>query len=394
MTGPKSRLHKLGGLGLVALCLTLASEAQSPSRRAGFSIEITEPANQSVVVGKTKIVALVKIDQADLVARVEFLVGDDVIFVDKEPPYETLHDFGEESKSWIIRAVAYHRENVSVTDAVITRRPVFTFVEHVNRVVMWVSATDKQGNFVTDLDREDFKIYEDGTEQKILDFYREDRPITMGILLDSSGSMDEKLDEVHEAARSFVDTLRPEDRAMVIDFDDKVFLVEDLTADHELLKRAIMSTEAIGGTAIYDVLHAAYRKIGKLEGRKAIVLLSDGDDTASQFGHARVLEEAKSNTALIFAIGLGGGGTGPRKGMLKEFSDYTGGRAFFVKKADELAQVYERIAEELRAQFFIAYSTTNEEWNGRWIKIKVESSRSDLKLRARRGYFAVRGSDG
>ncbi len=393
MNGSPAWMRRSGGLALVALSLTLALEAQSPSRRPGFAIAITEPANQSVVVGKTKIVARVEISKPELVTRVEFLVGDEVIFVDHEPPYEAIYDFGEESRSWVVRAVAYHRENVSVSDAVITRRPVFTFVEHVNRVVLWVSATDKRGNFITDLKREDFKVYEDGNEQQILDFYREDRPITMGILLDSSGSMNEKLKEVHKAATSFVDTLRPEDRAMLIDFDDKVFLVEDLTSDHDKLKRAITSTEAIGGTAIYDVLHATYRKIGKMDGRKAIVLLSDGEDTASQFSFKRVLEEAKSNSAMIFTIGLGGGGLGPRKSVLKEFSDFSGGRAFFVKKADELAEVYERIAEELRAQFFLAYSTTNEEWNGRWIKIKIESSRPDLKLRARRGYFAVRKAD-
>ena len=386
--------RRSGGLALAVLCLTLALEAQTPSSRPGFSIEIKEPENQSVVVGKTKIVAEVKIGQPELVDRVEFLVGDDVIFVDHEPPYEAFHDFGEESKSWVVRAVAYHRENVTVSDAVITRRPVFTFVEQVNRVVLWVSARDKQGNFITDLKRDEFKVYEDGAEQQILNFYREDRPITMGILLDSSGSMHEKLKQVHQAASSFVDTLRPEDRAMLIDFDDKVFLVEDLTSDHDTLKRAIMSTEAIGGTAIYDVLHATYRKIGTFDGRKAIVLLSDGEDTASQFSFKRVFEEAKSNSALIFAIGLGGGGSGPRKSVLKEFSEFTGGRAFFVKKADELAEVYARIAEELRAQFFIAYSTTNDQWDGRWIKIKVESPRSDLKLRARRGYFAVRKGGG
>ncbi len=386
-------IGRVGGLTLALLCLAPALLAQSPSSRPGFSIEITEPANQSVVVGKTRIVAKVKIAQPELVARVEFLVGDEVIFVDHEPPYEAIYDFGEASRSWVVRAVAYHRESVSVSDAVITRRPVFTFVEHVNRVVLWVSASDKQGNFITDLQREEFKVYEDGVEQQILDFYREDRPITMGILIDSSGSMNEKLKEVHKAANSFVDTLRPEDRAMLIDFDDKVFLVEDLTSDHDVLKRAITSTEAIGGTAIYDVLHATYRKLGKMDGRKAIVLLSDGEDTASQFSFNRVLEEAKSNSALIYAIGLGGSGQGPRKNVLREFSDFTGGRAFFVKKAAELGKVYERIAEELRAQFFIAYSTTNQEWDGHWIKIKLKSTRPDVELRARRGYFAVRKSE-
>jgi VWFA-related protein len=383
----------LATAGVAGALLATLLQAQTPNRRRGFSIEITEPANQSIVFGKTKIVATVKIDEQDLVDRVEFVVGDEVIFVDREPPYECLHDFGEESRPWIVRAIAYHKEDVSVSDAVITRKIPFTVVEHVNRVVLWLSATDKKGNFITDLAQEDFRVFEDGREQQILEFYREDRPIRMAILLDSSGSMKEKLPEVHDAAASFVDTLREEDQALLIDFDDKVFLVEELTSDHERLKKAITSTEAIGGTAVYDVLHAAYRKIGQLDGRKAVVLLSDGDDTASQFGFKRVLEEAKSNSAMIYSIGLGGGGQGPRKSVLKDFSDYTGGRPYFVKKASELGQVYQRIAEELRTQYYIAYSTTNDEWDGRWMKLEVRSERDDLDLRARRGYFAVRKSD-
>jgi len=390
MSRTRRALAMAAAAGCAALCLATLLVAQTPNRRRGFAIEIVEPANQAIVFGKTRIVADVKIQSADLVERVEFLVGDEVIFVDREPPYECLHDFGEDSRSHIVRAIAYHVEQVSVADAIITRKIPFTVVEHVNRVVLWISATDKKGNFIADLDRKDFHVFEDGEEQQILDFYREDRPIRMGILLDSSGSMREKLREVHEAASSFVDTLRDEDQALLIDFDDKVFLVEELTSDRERLKQAITSTEAIGGTAVYDVLHATYRKIGQFQGRKTIVLLSDGEDTASQFGFDRILEEAKSNSAQIFAIGLGGGGQGPRRSVLREFSDFTGGRSYFVKKADELGEVYQKIAEELRTQYYIAYSTTNDEWDGRWIKLKVECDREDLKVRARRGYFAVR----
>lgn len=379
--------------GLLGLCLATALVAQSPARRRGFSIEITEPANQTVVFGKTKIAAEVRIDKRDLVDRVEFLVGDKVIFVDREEPFECVHDFGEESRPWIIRAVAYHEEDVSVSDAVITRKVFFTVVERVNRVLLWVSAQDEDGEFVADLDREDLRVFEEGKEQQILEFYREDRPITLALLLDSSASMQEKLDEVHEAASAFVDTLRDEDRALVIDFDDEVFLIEELTSDHERLKRAITSTEPIGGTALYDVLHAAYRKIGRIEGRKAIVLLSDGEDTASRYDFGRVLEEAKSNSTLIYAIGLGGGGQGPRRSVLSDFSEFTGGRSYFVKRASELGRVYQRIAEELRTQYYIAYSTSNEEWDGRWVEIDVESTREDLEVRARRGYFAVRRTD-
>jgi VWFA-related protein len=381
------------GLALAGAALALPLAAQSTGARRGFSITITEPRNQSIVVGKTRIAAEIKVESMALVDRVEFVVGDKVIFVDREPPWECLHDFGEESKSWVIRAVAYHREDVSVSDAVITRRVPFTVVERVNRVLLWVSAKASKGGFVTDLGRDDFRVFEEGREQKILEFGREERPITLAIILDSSGSMRDKLSEVHAAASAFVDTLREADRALVIDFDDKVFLLEDLTSDRERLKRAIESTEAIGGTALYDVMHVTYRKIGKIEGRRAIVLLSDGEDTASHFKHDRVIEEAKSNNTLIYAIGLVGGGAGVRRNLLQEFAEVTGGRVFFVKQADELGEVYQRIAEELRSQYYITYSTTNETWDGRWVDLRVETTREDLKLRTRSGYFAVRAGE-
>jgi VWFA-related protein len=375
------------------LCAT-ALLAQDPQRRRGFSIEITQPANQEVVFGKTKIAAKVKIEDPGLVDRVEFVVGDEVIFVDREPPYECYHDFGEAQRSWIIRVVAYHKEGVTVSDASITRRLRFATIERVNRVILWVTATDGDGNLITDLTRDDFEVYEDDAQQNVIDFYREDRPITMAILLDTSGSMQEKIKEVHRAAGSFVETLREEDRSLIIDFDDKVFLIQDLTNDHDALKEAIESTEPLGATAIYDALHAAYRKIGQIEGRKVVILLSDGEDTASQFGFKRVLEEAKTNNTMIFSIGLGIEGGTPRREVLKEFSEVTGGRYFYVKKAGQLGDTYQRIAEELRAQYYLTYSTTNEDWDGHWIKIRVESKRPGVKIRARRGYFAVRRESG
>jgi VWFA-related protein len=391
--GSISRLA-LVAAALVCLGVALAPpSAQDAVQRRGFVVEIKQPANQEVVFGKTKIAAKVKIDDAKLVDRVEFIVGDDTIFVDREPPYECQHDFGEGAQSFIVRAVAHHVEGVEVSDAVITRRLKFATIERVNRVILWVSASDKDGNFISDLSKEDFKIYEDGVEQKVLDFYHETRPISMAILLYTSGSMQDKIIDVHKAAGAFVESLRDIDQALVIDFDDNVFLIQELTSDHDALVEAITSTEPLGATSLYDAVHAAYRKIGQIEGRKVVVLLSDGEDTSSQFGFKRVLEEAKMNNTMIYGIGLGGGyGGGPRKNVLNEFADATGGRAFFVKKPEELARTYQQIAEELGKQYFLSYSTTNENWDGHWIKIKVDSERSNIKVRARSGYFAVRSS--
>lgn len=375
----------LGAIGL---------QAQDSQQRRGFSVAIAQPANQEVVFGKNKIVAEVSIDDPEMIDKVEFIVGEETIFIDREPPFECFHDFGEDPASWIVRVVAHHVEGVTVSDAVITRKARWASIARVNRVLLWVSATNKAGDFITDLDKSELAVYENDTSQSVIDFYAENRPITMAILIDTSGSMRDKITEVHQAAGSFVETLRDVDRALVIDFDDNVFLIQDLTADQAELRAAIESTEPLGATSIYDAIHAAYRKIGTIDGRKAIILLSDGEDTTSQFGFKRVLEEAKANNTLIYSIALGNdaGGAG-RKNVLKEFSETTGGRYFAVKKASELSGVYQRIAEELRKQFYLTYSTTNESWDGRWIKLKVTTDRDNVKIRSRRGYFAVRGTE-
>ncbi len=381
----------LAALSLWGVAAGLSARAQEAPARRGFSVQITAPGNGELVLGKTRITAQVKSDTPEVVDRVEFYAGEDLVFVDREAPYECVHDFGEKPKSWVVRAVAFHREGIAVSDTVITRKVTLSYVEEVNRIVLWASVIDKEERFVTDLARQDFRVLEDGKSQAILDFYAEDRPITLAILLDTSGSMRDQMKEVHAAAGSFVDTLRAQDQALVIAFDDKVFLIQDLTSDKAALKEAITSTEAIGATALYDSMHAAYRKLRGIQGRKAIVLLSDGDDTSSQFGFERVLEEAKSESVIVYSIGLGGGFLGSeRRSVLKDFSEFTGGRAFFVNKASELAEVYARIADELRKQYYITYSTSNTVWDGRWISLGVKHSNEKYKVRARRGYFAVR----
>ncbi len=367
---------------------TSAAAQDTADRRKGFAIKITAPIADDFVLGRTKIHADAHVDSPADVDRVEFLVQDKVIFVDREPPYECVHDFGEVSRAWVIRAVMYHKEGFSVSDVIVTRKLSIESFEEVNRVLLWVTVRDKSDQLLGDLTKDTFKVFEDGVEQTIREFSLEDRPITMAIVLDSSGSMRDSMDEVHAAASSFVETLRPQDKALVIDFDDKVFLLQDLTSDQTLLKQSVSSTEALGSTALYDALHAAFRKLSGIDGRKAIILLTDGEDTSSQFAYKRIIEEAKAQNVLIYGIGLGD----VKKGVLKEFSDTTGARAYFVGKAKELAEVYKKIAEELRRQYYISYATTNTTWDGRFIKLEVKASNLDWTVRARRGYFAVKGT--
>jgi Ca-activated chloride channel family protein len=395
-----SRSHasslRAGAVGLalaLGLPLLLPSAAQNFERRRGFSVAITEPANQEVVFGKTRIVAEVEVPEPGDLDRVEFLVGDTVVFVDREPPYECFHEFTDEQRSHIIRAIAYHREGLTVEDAIITRKMTFGSFEEVNRVILWVSVTDREDEFVTDLEKDRFELLENGERQTILELVREERPITMAILLDSSGSMREELEDVHDAAQSFVDTLRDEDRAMVVYFDDKVFLIQPLTSDRDELKASVSSTEAIGGTSLYDAIHATYRTMRGIQGRKAIIVLSDGDDSSSRFSFRRILQQAKASNTMIYTIGLGAEIGASGRGVLRDFAEFTGGRAFFVRRAEDLAGVYQRIAEELRSQFYLTYSTSVDSWDGRWVKLEVTTDVPGHTVRARRGFFAVRTPD-
>ena len=382
--------RRFAGVLIAAVLAALPSASQDTPKRRGFSVKITEPINDAFVLGKTKIAATVKAESAADIDRVEFTVNNKVIFVDREAPYEVNYDFGEDSKSWVVRAVAWHRDGISVTDTIVTRKLTIGYVEEVNRVILWATVSTKKDTFVTGLQKEDFRVFEQGVEQEIAEFWPEDRPIALALLLDSSGSMRDAIKDVHVAAAGFVDTLTEKDSALVIDFDDKVFLLEELTSDRAKLREAVSSTEALGGTAIYDAIHAAYRKLRGIDGRKAIVLLSDGDDTESLTPLARVMEEAKSEGILVYAIGLG---PGVRKGFLSDIAEVTGGRAYFVSKAEDLAETYQKIAEELRKQYYLTYSSKNTVFDGRYIEVRVATKNSDYEVRSRRGYFAVRSGE-
>jgi VWFA-related protein len=379
---------------LAILCAVLQPlGAQDVSKRKGFEISITAPVDGDFVFGRSEILAEVKASDPSLIEKVEFYVDDKLIFIDKEPPYSCFYDFGSDPRSFVVKAKAFHKEGVTVSATSITRRVVLNYQVSVNRVVLHATAQDSDHQFVLDLKKEDFRLEEDDKPQAILDFYLEQRPVILCLLLDSSGSMQGRMDKVHLAADRFVESLATEDQAQVIDFDEKVFLLQDFTRDAKLLKEAIDSTAAEGGTALYDALYAAFRRLKEHEGRKAIVILSDGEDTNSKFSYQRVLEAAKTNEVLIYSIGLGVSVLDvATHSVLKTLAEETGGRAFFPGRAEELEGVYQRISQELRSQYYITYSPSNEDWNGKWRKIKLSASKKDVEVRTRKGYYAVRRS--
>jgi Ca-activated chloride channel family protein len=265
-----------------------------------------------------------------------------------------------------------------------------------------LSVTD---NFVTDLDAKDFAVYEDGIRQDLSLFTHENLPISMVIMMDTSASMEEKLRTAQKAAIRFSKTLRPVDLAEIVQFNDRATTLQPFTNDLGALENAILATEAHGPTALHNALYISIKDLmrdrnPKQLRRRAIVLLSDGEDTASLVSDDQVLDLAKKSEITIYAISLRP--NRPQDRMRQAFSqaEYllttltreTGGRVYFPTSLSELDSVYDRIAEELRTLYSVGYVSSNGRRDGKWRRIVVRvPDREGLVVRHKLGYYAPGG---
>jgi Ca-activated chloride channel homolog len=268
----------------------------------------------------------------------------------------------------------------------------------VTRVQLLFTVTDKKGRFVTDLNKNDFQIIESRKSQSITDFAAEsDLPLRLAILIDTSNSIRDRFRFQQEAASNFVNTVvrAHEDKAIVVSFDTAAELVADLTDSTDALNKAIQNLRPGGGTALYDAIFFACRdKLvqdqPRYKFRRAMVILSDGDDNNSRYTRDQALEMAHKSDTVIYCISTN------RSGMemdgdkvLKYFAEQTGGQAFFPFKAEDLAQSFENIANELRHQYNVLYRPDPLKTDGQYHPVDVKvKGRKDLIVRARHGYYA------
>jgi Ca-activated chloride channel homolog len=274
----------------------------------------------------------------------------------------------------------------------------------VELVSLNVTATDGQGKYATDLNEEEFEVYEDGAKQKLTFFSKTQQPISLSLLLDTSASMDERMGIAQEAAIGFAKQLHKDDQASVIDFDSQVRVLADFTNDAVALEKAIRTTVPNGSTSLYNALYIALKELKKVKTksptdirRQAIVLLSDGDDTSSLIEFDQVLDLAKRSEVVIYAIGLRAGEIQRREFkeaefVLKQLANETGGRAFFVADARELAKIYQGIWDELSSQYALAYSSGNPKRDGAWRRVQVRLLRPNITARTKLGYYGPTGS--
>jgi len=268
----------------------------------------------------------------------------------------------------------------------------------VTRVNMLFTVTDKKGRFVTDLVKDDFQVIENKKPQTIAEFTAEtDLPLRLGILIDTSNSIRERFKFEQEAAISFIQSVvhQGHDKAMVVSFDTSAELVADLNDDIEKLESSIRGLRPGGGTALFDAIYFACRdKLSKDQPRhkfrRAIVIVSDGDDNQSQYTRDQALEMAQKADVVIYAISTNvvRGETDGDK-ILKYLTAETGGQAFFPFKVEDLEQSFENIANELRHQYNVFYRPEPLNTDGKYhtVEMKVKGRR-DLVVRCRKGYYA------
>jgi Ca-activated chloride channel homolog len=277
--------------------------------------------------------------------------------------------------------------------------PRASFRSGVELIALSVTVSNAARQYVRDLGREDFFVFENGVQQAITFFGKSTVPLQVAMLLDTSASMEHTLPIAQEAAIAFARTLGPDDLATIIDFDNSVRTAQPFTNNIAALEQAIGQTEAGGSTALYNALYIALNELSKLTRdrqdarRRAIVVLSDGDDTSSLVGFDDVLDVACRSDTAIFAIGLGRREPSrPPSGqngefVLRRLAEQTGGRAFFPKEARELATVYGEIREELSSQYSLAYESSGTR-DGQWRRIAVRVNRPNVIVRTRQGYYA------
>lgn len=265
-------------------------------------------------------------------------------------------------------------------------------------VPLSVVVTDKHGKLVRGLKAENFQVLENGVPQTISTFNEEDRPLTIGLVVDSSGSMRNKRAEVLAAALGFVESSNREDQVFVVNFNEKVsFGLPSgvaFTNNVQELEEAIAKSPATGETALYDAIVVAMKhlKLGSKE-KKALLIVSDGGDNASAARLKQVVDLALQNSASIYAIGIfdeGQHDADPK--VLKELAKETGGRAYFPSSLDEIPGICQQIARWLREQYTLAYSPLNREHDGTFRTIRVLAQapgQGKLMARVRKGYYAA-----
>ena len=388
------------------------------AQQAAPSVEFVAPRRLATVVGESVAELAVHAPAGVTVVSVAFSVDGAAAVTKGAPPWTFPWSAGDGTAGHKLLAIAKFSDGTEARASVQTSRLTINETEEVALVNVYAIARNAKGAYVTDLNVSDFKVLENDRPQTIDRFSAERRPLRIAVVLDTSLSMEgDKLKSAIGAAVEFLNVLEPGDEGLVVTFSDNARIDCDLTSNRSEMEAAIRRAEAKGGTSLYDAIFKASDRLAEFEGRRVLVVLSDGRDEAAnglEPGSLHTLEEAQEralrNEVMVFAIGLGRSlardakalranptaraeemdffGRKPLVTILDVLAETTGGTAVFSPGAGQLKRSFEQIAGDLRHQYALAYRSDDKRHDGAWRAIKVVVSRPGVTVTNRKGYYA------
>jgi Ca-activated chloride channel family protein len=369
-------------------------------------VTITSPPAGYAAFGQVTVAAEVK--AAERIRRVVFFVDDRQVGALTTPPFSVAADLGQENVEHRFRVVAYLASGATGEATLVTPKIAVDQEVRFDLQQLYVSAR-RDGKQVVDLQREDFKVVDGGEDQEITAFARGDIPFAAVVLLDSSLSMQgERLAAALAGAQAFISGMRPLDEVKLIDYCDHTITTTPFTSVPEVLTAGLGSINAHGGTALSDHLYLALKLLEERQGRRVVILLSDGVDSHSSLSMLEVLFKARQSQALIYWIRLEDVPLNPKTEqelpslysawhdkdwyrehlrLLRRAVDESGGTITSVRKLEEIRPAFRGILEELREQYVLGYYPKDLRHDGSWRKVKVKMDRSGVRLLTREGYL-------
>ncbi|HSD72045.1 MAG TPA: VWA domain-containing protein [Thermoanaerobaculia bacterium] len=354
-----------------------------------FRVRILSPEKGAKASGPTKVVAAVVVPEGKSLEKMEFYSNERRVATLYQPPFEQTVNISEGKSLGYVRVIGTLDDGTVSEDLRYVNAPAYISEVSVDAVELYTTVTDK-GRPVQGLQASNFKVFEDGAIQKIESFeYVKNLPLTLGVLVDTSASMLESLPEAQAAALSFLEySIGPKDRAFTVSFDNEPYLLSKLTNRKDRLIRSLAGLRAEGSTALYDaIIYGLYQFTG-VKGKKALVVLSDGKDTASKFDYETLVEYVKKAGISIYGIGLKISGADLEvKYKLNKLAQQTGGQTFYVDSAKNLESVYRQINDDLRSQYLLTYYSTNPTAKDKWRKVEIKVEPSSMQARTITGYY-------
>jgi VWFA-related protein len=341
--------------------------------------------------GKVRVKVAVQSIAGGIAKLVELFLDEKKIGSWTQAPYVATIPYDQYSRGNYLRATAVSEDGKEANDIRMLKGTSATVESvRVDVVQLHVSALDKGGHFVKGLARDDFSIREDGRPQTISGFEVADKlPLTVGLVIDGSGSMEKGLSFVHEAsAELFKNVIREKDRGFVIEFRERPRFLQELTGNSAELQRAARETRAEGATALYDSIVLGLYQFRALEGRKALVVVTDGADNRSHVDYSTLLRYARSAGAPVYFIAVGIPLTDFKsKKAIGEIATESGGQVFSIGSAAKMTEVTKQIEEELRSQYILAFRTDSQKPQGEYRAVNVAVNRPGVSVRTIRGYI-------